>query len=133
MSSPEQESNIHSKGTASDHLANERTYLAWIRTSIGIMAFGFVVVKFALFIKQISLVLGKQSPTAPEHGYSFVIGILLVIAGAFTTFFSYFRYQRVRKQLDDHTYRSSSAVIIMLSVFVLAISIALAVYLIQSI
>ena len=31
-------------GNVSDHLANERTFLAWIRTSIGIMAFGFVVV-----------------------------------------------------------------------------------------
>lgn len=40
---------------AREHLANERTLLAWIRTSIGIMAFGFVVVKFSLFIKQISL------------------------------------------------------------------------------
>ena len=34
-----------------EHLANERTFLAWMRTSIGIMAFGFVVVKFALFVK----------------------------------------------------------------------------------
>jgi uncharacterized membrane protein YidH (DUF202 family) len=30
------------------HMANERTFLAWIRTSIGMMAFGFVVEKFAL-------------------------------------------------------------------------------------
>lgn len=35
------------------HMANERTFLAWIRTSIGIMAFGFVMEKFALFVKQI--------------------------------------------------------------------------------
>ena len=41
----------------SDHLANERTFLAWIRTSIAIMAFGFVVVKFTFFIKQLSIVL----------------------------------------------------------------------------
>jgi Domain of unknown function (DUF202) len=43
------------------HMANERTFLAWIRTSIGIMAFGFVVEKFALFIKQMSIVLGKSN------------------------------------------------------------------------
>lgn len=45
---------------ARDHMANERTFLAWIRTSIGIMAFGFVVEKFALFIKQITLLLGES-------------------------------------------------------------------------
>lgn len=40
----------------SDHLANERTFLAWVRTSIALMGFGFVVVKFSLFIKQLSIV-----------------------------------------------------------------------------
>ena len=41
-------------GDVKDHMANERTFLAWIRTSIGIMAFGFVVEKFALFIDKLS-------------------------------------------------------------------------------
>jgi putative membrane protein len=45
------------KGNPADHLANERTFLAWVRTSIGIMAFGFVVVKFSLFTKQILFIL----------------------------------------------------------------------------
>lgn len=59
----------------SDHLANERTFLAWLRTSIGIMAFGFVVVKFSLFVKQISLLLGKSNFHSTErlflnHGHS---------------------------------------------------------------
>ena len=43
------------------HMANERTFLAWIRTGIGIMAFGFVVEKFALFTKQMSFILGKSA------------------------------------------------------------------------
>ena len=51
---------VKGSGKTTDHLANERTFLAWMRTSIGIMAFGFVVVKFSLFIKQISLILGKK-------------------------------------------------------------------------
>jgi putative membrane protein len=41
------------------HMANERTFLAWIRTSIGIMVFGFVVEKFALFVREASYLLGK--------------------------------------------------------------------------
>ncbi|MBB5439184.1 uncharacterized membrane protein YidH (DUF202 family) [Pedobacter sp. AK017] len=48
------------RGNAGDHLANERTFLAWIRTSIGIMGFGFVVVKFSLFVRQIGIALGHQ-------------------------------------------------------------------------
>ncbi|MDA8423568.1 MAG: DUF202 domain-containing protein, partial [Nitrospiraceae bacterium] len=41
------------------HMANERTFLAWIRTSVAIMAFGFVVEKFSLFVKQMAYYLGK--------------------------------------------------------------------------
>jgi putative membrane protein len=52
------------------HLANERTFLSWIRTSIGIMAFGFVVEKFALFVRQLSIFLGKEISLTPHHGYS---------------------------------------------------------------
>jgi len=38
------------------HMANERTFLSWIRTSVGIIAFGFVVEKFSLFVKQMSYI-----------------------------------------------------------------------------
>lgn len=54
-------------------MANERTFLAWIRTSIGIMAFGFVVEKFALFIKKMGYFFERSNihETAPTSvGYS---------------------------------------------------------------
>lgn len=56
------------------HLANERTFLLWIRTSIGIMAFGFVVEKFGLFLRQLYLLTGRQF--SPNHReYSSFFGI----------------------------------------------------------
>lgn len=60
------------QGAITDHLANESTFLALIRTSIGIMAFGFVVVKFSFFVKQISLLLGKET-ILQQKGYSAVM------------------------------------------------------------
>jgi len=63
------------------HMANERTFLAWIRTSTGIMAFGFVVKKFTLFMRQMSLLLTKdniENALPPSHGYSAMVGIFLV-------------------------------------------------------
>lgn len=59
---------IKKQTNASDHLANEQTFLAWIRTSLGVMAFGFVVVKFSLFVKQIAILLGKEN-TIFSKGY----------------------------------------------------------------
>ena len=51
-----------------DRLANERTFLAWVRTSISIMAFGFVVEKFALFLKRLPYLFGRsqEPPPAPD-------------------------------------------------------------------
>lgn len=118
------------------HLANERTFLAWIRTSIGIMAFGFVVEKFALFIKQMSIILG-QSTTGniqpPSQGYSAIIGIFLVGLGTLLVLFAFVRYKKVERQIDSDTFHPSSILDIILTVSLLAVGILLVTYFIQSI
>lgn len=117
---------------AREHLANERTLLAWIRTSIGIMAFGFVVVKFSLFIKQISLLLGKNIATPPQHGYSSIIGILLVAIGALILLLSYMKYKKTEKQLNNENFKSSSSLVFSLTIVILLISVLLILYLIEN-
>jgi putative membrane protein len=131
-STQKQEDTQRDVHNVSDHLANERTFLAWLRTGIGIMAFGFVVVKFSLFMKEIATALGKQ-PEANQKGYSSVLGIALVCAGLLTTLFSYFRYKRTERQLDNYSYKSSSALITILVFSILVVSVLLVVYLVRSI
>src|SRR5450756_2546110 len=117
------------------HMANERTFLAWIRTSIGIMAFGFVVEKFALFIKQMSLILGKaniENALPPSHGYSAIVGIFLVGLGTLMGLLAFIRYKKVEKQIDADTYEPSSILDILLTISVLAVGIFLVMYLIHS-
>jgi putative membrane protein len=126
------ENELKKTSKASDHLANERTFLAWIRTSIGIMAFGFVVVKFSLFIKQISLLLGKDI-AIHQHGYSSFIGIILVAVGALTTVLSYLNYARIKRQLNNNSFKSSSTLLMALTLIILLISVSLVTYLIQSV
>lgn len=118
-------------GNPSDHLANERTFLAWIRTSIGIMAFGFVVVKFSLFVKQVSLILGKEN-VIQNRGYSAVVGIVLVAVGTVTSVLSYLRYRQTAKQLNDGNYRHSSLLITVLTAFIFLVSALLIAYLVES-
>lgn len=114
-----------------EHLANERTFLAWMRTSIGIMAFGFVVVKFALFVKQISMMLGKEN-LIHSTGYSGIVGIILVSVGAVTAILSFIKYKQTEKQLNEGNYKYSSLLITLLTVFIFLISVFLIVYLIKS-
>jgi Domain of unknown function (DUF202) len=65
----------------SDHAANERTFLAWVRTAIAVMAFGFLVEKFDLFFRFASASLGRGAPafrTGRLAGWS---GLALIVLG----------------------------------------------------
>ncbi|MEK6581761.1 MAG: DUF202 domain-containing protein [Nitrospirota bacterium] len=114
------------------HMANERTFLAWIRTSIGIMAFGFVVERFSIFVKQVSYFLGKEV-AVPPRGYSSIFGIFLVGLGALMGVLAFIRYKKVEKQIDEDTYQQSLLLDVLLVISILAIGIFLMIYLIHSI
>jgi uncharacterized membrane protein YidH (DUF202 family) len=118
-----------------DHMANERTFLAWIRTSIGIMAFGFVVEKFALFVKKLSYFLGKPgvSEAAPSSvGYSSIFGIVLVAMGALMGLLAFVRYKKVEREIEEDTYKPSVILDILVAMGILAIGIFLVIYMIHS-
>lgn len=118
------------------HMANERTFLAWIRTSIAIMAFGFVVEKFAIFVKQMECFLGGRQqpsmgtdPAAGSTGYSSILGIFLVGLGALMGALAFVRYKRVERQIDGGIYHPSLILDILLTIAVLAIGVFLVIFL----
>ncbi len=113
------------------HMANERTFLAWIRTSVAIMAFGFVVEKFSLFVKQLGYYLGKEA-APPSPGYSSWIGILLVTLGVVMGMLAFVRYKNVEKQIEDDTYRPSPILSVLLFLSMLSIGVFLVLYLYHS-
>jgi putative membrane protein len=119
--------------SATDHMANERTFLAWIRTSIAIMAFGFVVVKFALFVKQIELVVADRAEALPNRGYSVLIGIVLLGVGILMALLSYFQYKRNERDLLSNTYHPSSKISTLFTFVIILVGLLLMVYLLPSI
>ena len=60
------------------YFAAQRTMLAWLRTGIAIMAFGFVVARFGLFLR----LLRAQGAEGPSHGLSPYLGATLIFLGA---------------------------------------------------
>jgi uncharacterized membrane protein YidH (DUF202 family) len=113
------------------HMANERTFLAWIRTSIAIMAFGFVVEKFSLFVKQLAYYLGKEAAPPPQ-GYSSMIGIVLVGLGVLMGVLAFIRYKKVERQIDDDSYQPSAILSVLLALSIIAVGFFLVLYLIHS-
>ncbi|CRX37956.1 YidH family protein [Estrella lausannensis] len=120
---------------ARDHMANERTFLAWIRTSIGIMAFGFVVEKFGLFINQMGLLLGNSnSPILRDASHSLqrhssAFGICLVALGVLICLLAFVKYKKVEKQIETNTFQASILLDIMITLSVFLIGIFLIIYL----
>jgi putative membrane protein len=120
------------QGNPTDHLANERTFLAWIRTSIALMGFGFVIVKFALFVRQVSLALGEKAGLPPK-GFSAIIGVFMVAMGAITAILAYIRYRSVEKQLNSDSYYPSQWLSVLVTVSIVIACVLLIIYLLPNI
>ena len=81
------------------HQANERTLLAWIRTGIALMAFGFAIERFSLFMHQIAALAPQVKAPHPSLGSSW-IGASLVALGMVANLLATLRYARVRKAIE---------------------------------
>ncbi|MHB8973448.1 MAG: YidH family protein [Pirellulaceae bacterium] len=80
-------------------LASERTLLAWVRTALAMMGFGFVVARFGLFLREIAAASqGVHPPTST--GISLWIGIVLVVMGALVTLLAAAQHVRFLDRLE---------------------------------
>jgi putative membrane protein len=94
-------SNVSSESNpnrARDHLANERTFLAWVRTGAAIVVFGFAIGRFSIALRQLTALQGhpvhRSGLSVWMGAVSIVLGVLLVVGGLF-------RYRRTREHLDQ--------------------------------
>jgi putative membrane protein len=90
----------------SDHAANERTFLAWVRTAIAIMAFGFLVEKFDLFVSIAARELAdkKVATHAPSIGGQTVgniAGLVLIVLGCATLILAIVRFRKTARDIDS--------------------------------
>jgi putative membrane protein len=120
-------------GNPQVHMANQRTFLAWIRTSIGLMAFGFVVEKFSFFLKKLPLFFGKSiadESTISSLGYSSIFGIALVAFGTIMGVLAFVRYRKVGKEIDEDAYRPSLLLDILLTSLIVIMGTFFVIYMI---
>jgi putative membrane protein len=113
-----------------DYLANERTLLAWIRTGIALIALGFVVARFGLFLRELGL---HANPSAQDllvgHGLSSVVGTLIILLSVLLLALSYLRYRGAVRALDLGMYHHNQSLTVALVAIVILIALGLAAYL----
>lgn len=119
------------KKMINEQMSNERTFLSWIRTGIGIMVFGFVIVKFSLFVNQLPATFFKDS-VIPKNGFTIFIGIALVLTGAVMILLSYLKYKQTHKLLQKGEYLYSTMLLTIITVVIFLMSIVIIAYLIMA-
>lgn len=109
----------------SDHLANERTFLAWLRTGIATIAFGFVVARFGLLLRELAV---KNQTTAPTHSSS-EIGVALTLLGVAIMIAALLSFLRNRRLIDAEAFHPATGYAIVLTVLATLVGVLLAFYL----
>jgi putative membrane protein len=84
-----------------DHSANERTFLAWVRTAIAVMAFGFLVERFDLFLKLAAPSLAGRSLSVPGQRFGNAAGLALIILGTAIVAIAAARFLTTAKAIDS--------------------------------
>jgi putative membrane protein len=86
------------------YMAAERTFLAWIRTAVALLAFGFVVARFGIFLGQVALMTGA-APAAGGPGVSLYAGLGLVCTGVVVCIVAAVRHGRYIRAIDAGRFR----------------------------
>jgi putative membrane protein len=118
------------KASLSDYLAAERTLLAWIRTGLALMGFGFVVARFGLFLRQIELV--NHEAQAQNFGFSLWFGTALIAVGVFVNILAGYRHVQLVRRLErgDQTRAHHATPAVIIAFFLAVVGLAMTVYLV---
>ncbi|MBD0263694.1 MAG: DUF202 domain-containing protein [Tolypothrix sp. Co-bin9] len=102
-----------------EHQANERTFLAWLRTSIALIGFGFAIARFSLFLRQLHSTLTQQQPQVHPIFNSENLGVCLVIFGIIVIASAAWHYNQVFWQIEHGNYRPNRFMVSIITIVVM--------------
>jgi uncharacterized protein (DUF302 family)/uncharacterized membrane protein YidH (DUF202 family) len=122
---------MRQRGDLRDYLAAERTLLAWIRTGLALMGFGFVVARFGLFLQELQV--AQPTLAAQSYGLSLWFGTALIAMGVVVNLFSGWQHARLVRELDrcQQTHSRSPTPAVTIALFLALVGLAMTIYLIS--
>src|SRR5438093_451966 len=112
---------------ASEHLDNERTFLAWVRTDVALISLGFIVSRLSPTLSaagatNASRILSRTQP----------VGIVLIVFGAMVTVFAAFRYDQVNRQIEAGVVKADRALVWVVTVAITVLAAAAVAYMVMA-
>jgi putative membrane protein len=109
---------------ATEFLASERTFLAWIRTSISVVSLGFVVAKFGVWLRELA---GRAlpGPLPPGSGTSLPIGVTMMAFGALLAVLAVWRYNAVNRTIERGEVHADRILVMLVTVMVVLLAVAM--------
>ena len=83
-----------------DHAANERTFLAWVRTALAVVAFGFLVERFDLFLAYLSRATPHAHLPLPRFQIGNIAGLTLIVLGMLMMAVAAYRFWRTARDIE---------------------------------
>lgn len=113
-----------------DYAANERTFLAWVRTAIAVIALGFLVERFDLFVEIAARATGAEGPSLPARAFGGIVGLALILSGTAVIATSAVIFAKNRRAIasDQTVNRPGARSSILLALFLSAAGVVLAGY-----
>ncbi len=102
-----------------EHQANERTFLAWLRTSIALISFGFAIARFGIFLRQLQTTLTQREPPISPLLSSESLGVSLVGFGIIIIALAAWRYNQTFWQIERGDYRPNRFMVWLLTAVVI--------------
>lgn len=121
------ETQIPDDKKATEHLANERTFLAWVRTGIAIMSLGFVVARFGLWLRELGAGLAPQLHTHGS-GISAPIGEGMIGLGGALVVLAAWRFHVVNRQIAAGRVRVDRGLVVLITAVIGALAIIMMAY-----
>jgi putative membrane protein len=112
---------------AVEYLANERTFLAWVRTSVAVISLGFLVARFSIWLRQLGIRITRRFALG-STGASVAMGESMMAFGAALAVLAAWRYHVVNRNIEAGVVSADRWLIVLVTVLLVALSLGMAVY-----
>jgi putative membrane protein len=121
MEKERQHATIDETKRATEYLANERTFLAWIRTSVAVVSLGFVIARFSVWLRELAV---HREPQVQAHhgGISLPVGVAMMTFGALLAVLAAWRYHVVNRDIERGKVSADRGLVILVTVMVALLS-----------